>query len=76
MFDTDRDWWKQVLQMEPFEGGETLPQSMMECLVHERGFPCGHDRRVRHFEKPDGYVCWEAKKLHYRSLPNFNPPES
>jgi hypothetical protein len=30
LFNTDRDWWIMVLQMEPFPGGETLPQAMME----------------------------------------------
>ena len=25
LFETDRDWWVNVLQMEPFEGGETFP---------------------------------------------------
>jgi hypothetical protein len=33
LFDTDRDWWLNVLQMEPFKQGATLPQPMMEYLI-------------------------------------------
>ena len=28
-FNTDRDWWILVMQMEPFRGGEVLPMMMM-----------------------------------------------
>jgi hypothetical protein len=58
MFNNDREWWIMVLQMEPFIGGETMPQAMMECLIHERGIPCGIDRKERVFQSPLGYVLF------------------
>ena len=66
-FDTDRDWWLRILNMEPFPGGGTLPQAMMECLIHERGFPCGHDRKERVFPQPPGYVKWQDKLRYFKA---------
>ena len=65
-----------VLQMEPFPGGETLPQAMMECLIHERGIPCGVDRKERVFPAPPGYVPWADKLKDFKACPEWNPPSS
>ena len=59
LFDTDRDWWLSVLQMEPFKEGVTMPQAMMEYLIHEVGIPCGATKEVKHFPKPKNYVDFE-----------------
>ena len=75
MFNNDRDWWIMVLQMEPFVGGETMPQAMMECLIHERGIPCGIDRKERVFTAPPEYVLSETKREFYKRCPDFKPPD-
>ena len=74
LFDTDRDWWVRVLQMEPFPGGETMPQAMMEFLIHERGFPCGVNKQERTFPKPDGYVEWKEKLRCFKACAGYQPP--
>ena len=75
-FNTDRDWWILVLQMEPFRGGETLPMMMMEWLIHERGIPCGKARTERTFPKPDDYVDFEIKWEIVKRCPDFRKPSS
>ena len=76
MLDNNRDWWIMALQMEPFPGGETMPQAMMEYLIHERGIPCRVDRKERLFPAPHGHVPWAEKLRIYKTCPGFNPPGS
>ena len=74
LFDTDRDWWIMVLQMQPFPVGETMPQAIMEFLIHEKGFPCGADKQERTFPKPAGYVEWKEKLRHFKACAGYKPP--
>jgi hypothetical protein len=53
-----------------------MPQAMMECLIHEKGFPCGIDRRERTFDRPAGYVEWKEKLKHFKACPGYKPPEA
>jgi hypothetical protein len=73
---TDRDWWLLVLQTEPFEGGETLPMMMMECLIYEKGVVCGGSQERRTFDPPRGYVPFARKWEVIKQSPTFVKPKS
>jgi hypothetical protein len=76
-FNTDRDWWILVLQMEPFVGGEALPMMMMmECLIYEKGIACGKSQDLRTFKKPSGYVDFAVKSDHIKKFSKFEKPSS
>jgi hypothetical protein len=75
-FNTDRDWWILVLQMEPFRGGEALPMMMMECLIYEKGIACSKNKIVRTFRKPAGYVDLELKWEAIRKFTDYKRPSS
>ena len=53
-----------------------MPQAMREYFIHERGIPCGVDRKERVFPAPPGYVPWAEKWRIYKTCPGFNPPDS
>ena len=76
LFDTDLEWWENVLGMQPIPGIETLPQAMMECLIHERGIACGANKEVKWFPKPKGYVDFARKMLIFKQVPGWNPPDT
>jgi hypothetical protein len=77
-FNTDRDWWMLVLQMEPFRGGEALPMMMMmmECLIYEKGIACGKSQNLRTFKKPVGYVDFDLKWEAIRKYTDYKRPSS
>jgi len=49
---------------------------MMECLIHERGIPCGKSRAEKIFPKPDDYVDFEIKWEIIKQSPDFRKPDS
>ena len=59
LFANDLEWWEKVLDMRPIPGIETLPQAMMEFLIHEQGIPCGATKEVRYF--PSQRTTWTSR---------------
>ena len=53
-----------------------MPQAMMEYLIHEKGFPCGPDKKERTFPKPPDYVPWAEKLAIFKKRRGFRPPNS
>ena len=53
-----------------------MPQAMMECWIHEKGFPCGPDKKQHIFPRPLGYVEWKDKFRFFRACAGYQPPST
>ena len=53
-----------------------MPQALMECLIHEKGFPCGPNRKERILPRPPGYVEWKDKLRSFKACAGYQPPST
>ena len=53
-----------------------MPMMMMECLIYEKGLPCGNNKVERVFPKPAGYVDFDQKWEAIRKFTDYKRPSS